>query len=269
MNMKSIHQNLLRRAETLGSRNYATLRRVMFTVAMAAGVCGAAWSQGTTTVNQGTTTVNQGTTTVSQGTTTVVQAGQNVTKIAEGAVSGGATVQVASGTTVSIEGAAPAAGKVARLKLTRKAENAENGQSGESGTSLSQNASLESTDDNDETLRLKHNIKASNDFNYLPDDIRDQLPDYASITDILTLTLDNYSTGNLTATIKFDTPFAADADVWIVFAYPIDDGDASWFIVQGTAVDDGSVQTTIPANTLAQLANKKFIAFAFDKKQFS
>ena len=265
--MKSIHQNLLRRAETLGSRNYATLRRVMFTVAMAAGVCGAAWSQGTTTVNQGTTTV-------SQGTTTVVQAGQNVTKIAEGAVSGGATVQVASGTTVSIEGAAPAAGKVARLKLTRKAENAENGQSengqsGESGISQSQSASLESTDDNDETLRLKHNIKASNDFNYLPDDIRDQLPDNASITDILTLTLDNYSTGDLTATIKFDTPFAASADVWIVFAYPIDDGDASWFIVQGTAVDDGSVQTTIPANTLAQLANKKFIAFAFDKKQFS
>ena len=268
MNMKSIHQNLLRWAETLGSRNYATLRRVMFTVAMAAGVCGAAWSQGTTTVNQGTTTVSQGTTTVSQGTTTVVQAGQNVTKIAEGAVSGGATVQVASGTTVSIEGAAPAAGKVARLKLTRKAEKTENGQSGESGISLSQNASLESTDDNDETLRLKHNIE-SNDFNYLPDDIRDQLPDNASITDILTLTLENYSTGDLTATIKFDTPFAASADVWIVFAYPIDDGDASWFIVQGTAVDDGSVQTTIPTNTLAQLANKKFIAFAFDKKQFS
>ena len=266
MNMKSIHQNLLRRAETLGSRNYATLRRVMFTVAMAAGVCGAAWSQGTTTVSQGTTTV-------SQGTTTVVQAGQNVTKIAGGAVSGGATVQVASGTTVSIEGAAPAAGKVARLKLTRKAENtengqSENGQSGESGISLSQNASLESTDDNDETRQLKHNIeeKASNDFNYLPDDIRDQLPDNASITDIYTLTLDNYSTGDLTATIKFDTPFAASADVWIVFAYPIDDGDASWFIVQGTAVDDGSVQTTIPANTLAQLANKKLIAFAFDKK---
>jgi hypothetical protein len=206
--------------------------------------------------------VNQGTTTVSQGTTTVVQAGQNVTKIAEGAVSGGATVQVASGTTVSIEGAAPAAGKVARLKLTRKAENAENGQSGESGTSLSQNASLESTDDNDETLRLKHNIeqKASNDFNYLPDDIRDQLPDNASITDIYTLTLKDYITGDLTATIKFETPFAGGADMWIVFAYPIEDGGASWFIVQGRALDDGSVQTTIPANTLAQLANKKFIA---------
>ena len=44
--MKSIHQNLLRRAETLGSRNYATLSRVMFTVAMAAGVCGAALEPG-------------------------------------------------------------------------------------------------------------------------------------------------------------------------------------------------------------------------------
>lgn len=262
--MKSIHQNLLRRAETLGSRNYATLRRVMFTVAMAAGVCGAAWSQATTTVNQGTTTVNQGTTTVSQGTTTVVQAGQNVTKIEGWTVSGGATVQATPGLTVSIEGAAPAAGKVARLKLTRKAENTENGQSGESGTSQSQSASLESTDDTDETFRLKHNIEenASNDFNYLPDDIRDQLPDNASITDILTLTLKDYTTGDLTATIKFDTPFAAGADVWIVFAYPFDDGDASWFIVQGTALDDGSVQTTIPANTLAQLANKKFIAIA-------
>ena len=252
MNMKSIHQNLLRRAETLGSRNYATLRRVMFTVAMAAGVCGAAWSQGTTTVNQGTTTV-------SQGTTTVVQAGQNVTKIAGGAVSGGATVQATPGLTVSIEGAAPAAGKVARLKLTRKAENTENGQSGESGISLSQNASLESTDDNDETLRLKHNIE-SNDFNYLPDDIRDQLPDNASITDIYTLTLKDYITGDLTATIKFETPFEGGADMWIVFAYPIEDGGASWFIVQGRALDDGSVQTKIPANTLAQLANKKFIA---------
>lgn len=241
--MKSIHQNLLRRAETLGSRNYATLRRVMFTVAMAAGVCGATWSQGTTTV---------------------VQAGQNVTKIEGWTVSGGATVQATPGLTVSIEGAAPAAGKVARLKLTRKAENTENGQSGESGISQSQSASLESTDDTDETFRLKHNIEenASNDFNYLPDDIRDQLPDNASITDILTLTLKDYTTGDLTATKKFDTPFAAGADVWIVFAYPIEDGGASWFIVQGRALNDGSVQATIPASTLAQLANKKFIAIA-------
>ena len=138
----------------MNKKTYQTMRRAVFTVAFAAGVCGAAWGQ--------------------EALTTVVQAGSGVTKIGLGQeaateVLSNATVEAASGTTVKIEGAAPAPGKLARLKLTRRedldpnihtGENPGNDPGGQtSEISQQHNLSLKSTGDNDQTLQIKKSVQ--------------------------------------------------------------------------------------------------------------
>lgn len=253
---------------SMNNKTYTTLRRVMMTVAMAAGVCIAAWGQGTTT--------------------TVVQAGSGVTKIAVGqneakAVINGDAVQAAEGATVTIVGAAPAAGQVARLKLTRMVESSENGQTGEnpSTTTNGQTGENPSTATNGQTggsgtgqsfslesvLEITYEMKdfEMNIYWYnLPDDIRAQLPENGSIEEIVTLKLENYteSTAEVTKTMKFPTMFVEDETVWILFAGPEVDS-TSWFVVNGKGQDDGSLQVKIPAKNFAKFAGKTFAAFVF------
>ena len=245
MNNKVIHQNLC-------------VRRVMFTVALAAGVCGAAWGQGTLS--------------------TVVQAGQGVTKIAVGegnasTVSNGVMVQAASGTAVSIE-AAPAPGKAARLKLTRIEDvdlsehtghvNDPSSQIGESGGGLRQQVSLISTEDNEQTNFLKTEISGSLNhlFEKMPVEDKDKLPSSLNLKETMTLKLDNYSvnSGDVTLNFLLETPFEGGIEIWIVFACPTNE-DTSWFTVKSVGKENGSIVMTIPATTLSQLANKKFVAF--------
>ena len=130
----------------MNNKTYATLRRVIFTVAMAAGVCMAAWGQETSTAE--------------------VQAGSGVTKIAGEAVSSGATVQTASGSTVTIEGAAPQAGKVARLKLTRKEDSSESEQAGDDVTAQCSVTSAYSTDGKFTFTMPDYNIIAEVEYLY-------------------------------------------------------------------------------------------------------
>lgn len=269
MNNKVIHQNLC-------------VRRVMFTVALAAGVCGAAWGQGTLS--------------------TVVQAGQGVTKIAVGegnasTVSNGVMVQAASGTAVSIE-AAPAPGKAARLKLTRIEDvdlsehtghviapgsqtgdspandpssqtsesptNDPSSQIGESGGGQSQQVSLISTEDNEQTNSLKTEISGSLNhlFEKMPAEDKDKLPSSLNLKETMTLKLDNYSvnSGDVTLNFLLETPFESGIEIWIVFACPTNE-DTSWFTVKSVGKENGSIVMTIPATTLSQLANKTFVAF--------
>lgn len=271
MNKKETHQNL-------------SVKRVMFTVAMAAGVCSAAWGQGTTT-GQGTTATG------SQGTlSTVVEVGSGVTKIAVGqdaatTVSNGVMVPATSGTTVSIE-AEPVPGKAARLKLIRREDvdlsehtseghvNDPSGQTGEAQVidpsgqtgegSVSQKASLKETSDIDETTQLK-NLDMPSVYQDLPADINSQLTEGWLIIERMTLTLCNYnaSLGDVTLNFIPKTKFTKDDGTQVLFAYPTP-GTVSWFLVKGTGQADGSINIEIPANTCALLAGKTFVAFFLD-----
>lgn len=236
----------------------------MMTVAMAAGVCIAVWGQGTTTV---------------------VQAGSGVTKIAIGdaaatEVNKGDAVQAAEGATVTIVGAAPAAGKVARLKLTKKEKSssesaqtgenpsiAPNGEPGGSGTGQSQEASLHDADLPKELEDLK-NVNTLNDLFLMFQDIESQLPkdpDDLTLIEKMTLTLGNYEDyeedmGVMTLTLEPKAKFSNEESVLIIFVYHIN-GKVSWSAVNGVGKENGSVQTTIPASTFVYLADQTFVAF--------
>lgn len=246
------------------------------TVAMAAGVCFAAWGQGTTT--------------------TVVQAGPGVTKIAVGlnevkAVTNGDAVQAAEGATVTIVGAAPAAGQVARLKLTKKEESssesaqtgenpstAPNGQTGEnpsivpgggtgeSGTSQSQTVSLKPSGEElrEDLSELKSEIQTlENLFNNSDDNTKTWLEDHeVTLAETMTLTLKNYQEGmkDQVVTIASKTTLIAGDEIWFSIAYPTG-SNISWLVIKGLGKDDGKAEITIPANTCAQLADKTFLAF--------
>ena len=244
----------------MNNKTYQTMRRAVFTVAFAAGVCGAAWGQ--------------------EALTTVVQAGSGVTKIGVGQeaateVLSNATVEAASGTTVRIEGAAPAPGKLARLKLTRRedldpnihtGENPGNDPGGQPGEiSGNQNLSLISTGDNSRTSQIKNGVNIVNDL-ALPDEIRGKLHGDDPIVDIETMKLEGYKEGigNVTLNYKSNAAFTCGLIYWILFACP-GESDISWLLVNGVGLIDGSVNIQIPADILSQLARDRFVVFVILK----
>lgn len=244
----------------MNNKTYQTMRRAVFTVAFAAGVCGAAWGQ--------------------EALTTVVQAGSGVTKIGLGQeaateVLSNATVEAASGTTVRIEGAAPAPGKLARLKLTRRedldpnihtGENPGNDPGGQSGEiSQQHNLSLKRTDDNGQTLQLKNGVNTVNDL-ALPDIIKGHFRGDDEINDIETMKLEGYKEGigNVTLNYKSNAAFIGCLIYRILFACP-GESDISWLLVDGEGFQDGSLNIAIPADILPQLARDRFVVFVILK----
>ena len=128
-------------------------------------------------------------------------------------------------------------------------------------------AAIKESSDNNDTSALKDLISNDNSLSFLPDEVRDNLPEgVSSVAKALTQTLEDYTEnmGAVTLSIDVKKTYIKGEKASVVIALPDGNGGYIWFTVEGVGQEDGTLGIILTADIAKALAGKTFVTLIME-----